>query len=667
MKHIAYGTLAYWSDPLHAFDGVLVVLIMFELIFGNGAVATSVRAVRLFRFLRALRGLRAVRVYRNTAFSAKVAQQFAHQTVVDPANPEQTLDELQPVVLVDSDGKPLVFAPNSVVQDAGAGKPFLHADGAPVLVAELPIEAGAASLQASRQASRRASRRTTAAQPLANIIPKLDVAAAVAVAALEQEQEDAAAAAAAAAVQADAESKQQSLAPASSGTARDHSHNHSHNHNQRKVHPMPEPLQAQIIAVGSAKRTSGGGGGLVPLHHPSSIPAHLFPTHHRPQVNTLLNMDGSVAAGEQPSAAAAFVSPALFVHTQETAGTGAGAGAEAASSLHTRASRRGTSNYSRASGGGGFLSQQAAVLMIQAAAAGASGSGAAAASSAFNRRMTGPGAVAQSAAVALPPSPSASMRSHVPEAASGSSASAIGAAPPASSASSGASAVAAIQLPLSSPSSAPLGLVRGSSDGASARAGRSSGLNQLAVPHTPSGQGGGVHGGFGGGASGGAGGGTPGEIPPTPASMRVMVREVGTSAGGDSVEELIVISGNAGATAEELAMAALDDEAEDDDDDDDDVEDEDDEDDHWDEMLAEEDGRGPKGQVGDPILDEQGRPTGLIRVFVRGVEPRRWSALGPKWNEWRQPGAAFMILMMTGMAVLIIAINIQDQITGNAQ
>lgn len=110
-----------------------------------------------------------------------------------------------------------------------------------------------------------------------------------------------------------------------------------------------------------------------------------------------------------------------------------------------------------------------------------------------------------------------------------------------------------------------------------------------------------------------------------------------------------------------LALCAR---ADDDDDDDDDIEEEEDELDHWEEMLEEEDGRGPKGQVGERILDEHGEPTGLIKVFVRGVEPRRWSAFKPKWNAYRQGCAICMICMMAGMTLLIISVNIKNQAEG---
>jgi len=65
VKHFAYGIFGYWKEPLCAFDGVLVVLILFELIFSGGSIAGSVRVVRLFRFLRTLRGMRAMRVIRG--------------------------------------------------------------------------------------------------------------------------------------------------------------------------------------------------------------------------------------------------------------------------------------------------------------------------------------------------------------------------------------------------------------------------------------------------------------------------------------------------------------------------------------------------------------------------------------------------------------------------
>jgi len=68
--------------------------------------------------------------------------------------------------------------------------------------------------------------------------------------------------------------------------------------------------------------------------------------------------------------------------------------------------------------------------------------------------------------------------------------------------------------------------------------------------------------------------------------------------------------------------------------------------------------------VGEPVLDVRGEPTGLIKVFVRGVEPRRWSALGPRWNPHRETIGFAMVAMMSGMALLIIAVNIKNQIAG---
>jgi hypothetical protein len=65
VKNFAYGIFGYWKDGLNAFDGVLVVLILFELMFSGGSIAGSVRVVRLFRFLRTLRGMRAMRVLRG--------------------------------------------------------------------------------------------------------------------------------------------------------------------------------------------------------------------------------------------------------------------------------------------------------------------------------------------------------------------------------------------------------------------------------------------------------------------------------------------------------------------------------------------------------------------------------------------------------------------------
>ena len=61
-----YTFFGYWSDPLNAFDGVLVVLIIFEIAItsGSDSMSGNLRAARLFRFFRALRSLRILKLYR---------------------------------------------------------------------------------------------------------------------------------------------------------------------------------------------------------------------------------------------------------------------------------------------------------------------------------------------------------------------------------------------------------------------------------------------------------------------------------------------------------------------------------------------------------------------------------------------------------------------------
>jgi len=66
IKMYTYTFFGYWSDPLNSFDGVLVVLIIFEIAITSGADSMSgnLRAARLFRFFRALRSLRILKLYR---------------------------------------------------------------------------------------------------------------------------------------------------------------------------------------------------------------------------------------------------------------------------------------------------------------------------------------------------------------------------------------------------------------------------------------------------------------------------------------------------------------------------------------------------------------------------------------------------------------------------
>jgi len=65
-KFYIYTFFGYWLNPLNAFDGVLVVLILFELVIMSSGASMSgnLRTMRLFRFFRALRTLRIVKLYK---------------------------------------------------------------------------------------------------------------------------------------------------------------------------------------------------------------------------------------------------------------------------------------------------------------------------------------------------------------------------------------------------------------------------------------------------------------------------------------------------------------------------------------------------------------------------------------------------------------------------
>ena len=66
IKIFVYTFFGYWNNPMNAFDGVLVVLIIFELAVtgGKDSVSGNLRAARLFRFVRALRAVRVIKMWR---------------------------------------------------------------------------------------------------------------------------------------------------------------------------------------------------------------------------------------------------------------------------------------------------------------------------------------------------------------------------------------------------------------------------------------------------------------------------------------------------------------------------------------------------------------------------------------------------------------------------
>ena len=51
VKIATYTFFGYWNNPMNAFDGVLVILIIFELLVTSGkdSVSGNLRAARLFR------------------------------------------------------------------------------------------------------------------------------------------------------------------------------------------------------------------------------------------------------------------------------------------------------------------------------------------------------------------------------------------------------------------------------------------------------------------------------------------------------------------------------------------------------------------------------------------------------------------------------------------
>ncbi len=63
LKCVALTFIGYWHDPVNAFDGTLVVLILIEYFLASTSVSGGLRGLRVFRFLRMARALRIVRIY----------------------------------------------------------------------------------------------------------------------------------------------------------------------------------------------------------------------------------------------------------------------------------------------------------------------------------------------------------------------------------------------------------------------------------------------------------------------------------------------------------------------------------------------------------------------------------------------------------------------------
>ena len=491
LKIFCYGMLGYFADPSNAFDGVLVILIIFELIFGSGAIATSVRAVRLFRFLRALRGLRAVRAVRR----AKELKELGNNGTSTGGGEEQFDENGQPIEpdgLDGTDHHALTMA--SPLADE-------HTDGTNVEmqpVALLPFPINAAGTE-----------------------PNLSAGASPAVP-------------------------------------------------ERRVKTLADMLKETEAEKQQQKEKEMNGEGVLSAGKPRSpiVPIDAFSLR---KVNNLVGGTASVrdsndlvtGSGSGP----AFVHPVTFVNES-------------------------MKNESRPSLSQSDQPTNPLIIVTDHVES-------------VNRSPASDEDKMLSPVIPIPPSPSLNGRKGP---------------------SSGNNSRIGSRLEVNKPSRL------GSVDGASKReSSNNSGGASSNVSH----------------------------------ALAIERYDAKTDT---IVEEVIVIEGNTGATEEELAALELEQELEDlddDDDDDDDLEEEEDEDDHWEEILVDEvTGKGPKGEVGEPILDANGQPTGLIRVFVKGVEPRRWSALGPKWNEYRVWIGVGMALLMAGMACLIIGITIQATING---
>ena len=63
LKIVGNSFFGYWRDPLNAFDGILVILILVELFLSGTGVTGSFRVFRVFRFFRAFRALRFIRLF----------------------------------------------------------------------------------------------------------------------------------------------------------------------------------------------------------------------------------------------------------------------------------------------------------------------------------------------------------------------------------------------------------------------------------------------------------------------------------------------------------------------------------------------------------------------------------------------------------------------------
>ena len=71
LKLVAFGPIGYVKDRMNIFDGSIVILSVFELVFFSGG-NSAVSAFRSVRIIRTFRVLRVTRLLRGLEFMGKI-------------------------------------------------------------------------------------------------------------------------------------------------------------------------------------------------------------------------------------------------------------------------------------------------------------------------------------------------------------------------------------------------------------------------------------------------------------------------------------------------------------------------------------------------------------------------------------------------------------------
>ena len=71
LKLLAFGPIGYIKDRMNIFDGSIVLLSIFEIIFFSGG-SSAVSAFRSVRIIRTFRVLRVTRLLRGLEFMGKI-------------------------------------------------------------------------------------------------------------------------------------------------------------------------------------------------------------------------------------------------------------------------------------------------------------------------------------------------------------------------------------------------------------------------------------------------------------------------------------------------------------------------------------------------------------------------------------------------------------------